>query len=235
MTAAEMKDLFLVLYDKVTNLAAPGYTDGEINQFLNKAQLQFIKQRYNHKGNKYRDGFEETEKRRKDLSELTRNADLSTASISTSQTGVSANGVFYDLPTDFLYTLREEVTLSSSDPCIDSTRISVKPVTHDEYTANIGNPFKKPGKTTVWRLDFSRTTIAGPKRHELVTDGSYTINTYHLRYLKKPINIDIITSVDCELDDSVHEEIVDAAVRIATGITDPQSYQVKLAEETKTE
>jgi hypothetical protein len=237
MTAAQMKDLFLVLYDKVTNLAAPGYTDDEIAQFLNKAQLQFVKQRYNHKGNKYRDGFEKTEKRRKDLSELTRNADLGSASVSGSQTGVSPNGIFYDLPTDFLYALREEITISSSNSCVDGNRISVKPVTHDEYTINIDNPFKKPDTKGAWRLDFSRESVgsAFSKRHEVITDGSYTVTTYHLRYLKKPIDIDITNNVDSELEDSVHEEIVDMAVRIATGITDPQSYQVKIAEESKTE
>jgi hypothetical protein len=237
MTATEMRDLFLVLYDKVTNLAAPGYTDSEIAQFLNKAQLQFVKQRYNHKGNKYRDGFEKTEKRRKDLSELTRNADLGSTSVSSSQAGVSPNGVFYDLPTDFLYALREEVTISSSDSCVDGNRISVKPVTHDEYTINISNPFKKPDTGQVWRLDYSRDFAgsANAKRHEVITGGSYTISTYHLRYLKRPVDIDIANSVDSELDESIHEEIVDMAVRIATGITDPQSYQLKVAEENKTE
>ena len=52
MTAQEMRDLFLILYDKITNLAAPGYSDGEISDFLNKAQLQFVKHRYSEKGKK---------------------------------------------------------------------------------------------------------------------------------------------------------------------------------------
>ena len=53
MSAVEMKTLFLILYDKITNLTAPGYEDSEITAFLNKAQLQFVKTRYNYKGNQY--------------------------------------------------------------------------------------------------------------------------------------------------------------------------------------
>lgn len=232
MTAVEMRDLFFILYDKITNLAAPGYTDNEISDFLNKAQLQFVKHRYNEKGNKYQEGFEETEKRRKDLSQLTRNL---VASASSDQTGVSPNGNFYDLPEGFMYTLREEATISSEDECIDGKRIYVKPITHDEYAINLLNPFKKPDHTVVWRLDYSNespsTVTTATKRHELVTDGTYDVGSYHLRYLKIPSNIDITDNIDSELDPSIHEEIVDAAVRIAAGITDPGTYQIKVIEE----
>lgn len=231
MTAVEMRDLFLILYDKITNLAAPGYTNDEISDFLNKAQLQFVKHRYNEKGNKYQEGFEETEKRRKDLAQLTRSL---TATSSSDQTGVSPNGVFYDLPEGFMYTLREEATLVSNDVCIDGKRIYVKPITHDEYAINLSNPFKKPDSTVVWRLDYSNAaalTGTATKRHELVTDGTYTIGSYFLRYLKTPSDIDIENNVDSEMDPSIHEEIVDVAVRIAAGITDPGTYQIKVVEE----
>lgn len=233
MTAGEMKDLFLILYDKITNLAAPGYTDAEISDFLNKAQLQFVKRRYSEKGNQYQEGFEETEKRRKDLAQLTRNLE---APLSSDQTGASPNGYFYDLPEGYLYTLREEATIVSTDECIDGNRINIKPITHDEYSINLLNPFKKPDKTVVWRLDFSNVgAVISPtvttKRHELVTDGNYTIGTYHVRYLHIPANIDIINDIGSELDPSVHDELVDIAVRIAAGITDPATYQIKMMEE----
>lgn len=235
MTAAELKENFLVLYDKVTNFAAPGYEDYEINIFLNKAQEQLIKRYYNYKGNKYKEGFEETEKRRKDLSELTRNADLSATSISSSQSGISPNGVLYDLPSELLYTLREEVTIKSNDSCLNGNRISVKPITHDEYTINKKNPFKRPDSTLVWRLDYGRDNqTTNQRRHELITDGSFNITTYHLRYLKRPLDIDV-NGTTSELDESVHREIIDIAVRIAAGITDPASYQIKVNEEQTTE
>jgi hypothetical protein len=237
MTAAELELLFLRLYDKVTNLAAPGYSQEEIQAFLNKAQLQAVKQRYNHKGNKYREGVEATEKRRKDLSELVRGADISASSNSSDQTGVFPNGVFFDLPEDFLYTLVEEITISHEDSCFDGNRIKVKPITHDEYTANLSNPFKKPDTTTVWRMDFSHDTVNGTDalRHEIITDAATTITTYHVRYIKIPEDIDLINGTTSELHEAMHPEIVDIAVRIATGITDPSAYQVKQVEEKLTE
>jgi hypothetical protein len=244
-----MKDNFLVLYDKVTNFAAPGYEDNEISLFLTKAQDQLTKRYYNYKGNKYQDGFEETEKRRKDLSELIRHADIDCTGITAGQQqGVSANGIFVNLPTDsdgnnlVLYTLREEVAIqNASDSCVaDGTLLEVKPITHDEYTANVRNPFKRPDITKVWRLDFSSESN-GPRRHELITDGSYQIATYKLRYLKQPQDIVIgntllgTLDVDCELNPSMHQEIVDVAVRIAAGITDPATYQIKVNEEQQSE
>ena len=237
MTAAEMKSLFLVLYDKITNLAAPGYEDSEIEQLLNKAQLQFIKSRYNPKGNRYNEGVEQTEKRRKDLSELTVSKTLGNSDLSADQTGTHPNGYLFNIPSNLLYTLEEEATIASSDSCINGTRISVIPITHDQYTANIRNPFKKPDATVIWRLDLSRdTTVAQTtKRHELVCASTYTISSYHIVYLKFPRDISITNNISCELDTSVHEEIVDIAVRIATAVTNPQEYQIKSAEQSLTE
>ena len=138
LTATDMKNNFLVLYDKVTNFAAAGYEDSEISFFLTKAQDQIVKRYYNYKGNKYKEGFEETEKRRKDLAELIRHSDIDCdIAVLGPQTGASANGIFVDLPEKYLYTLREEVTIKDAvDSCYaDGTLLEVKPVTHDEYTA----------------------------------------------------------------------------------------------------
>ena len=227
MTAAEFKIQFLIFYDKIAGSAAPPYEDLEIESFLNKAQLQYVKSHYDFKKNRSKEGVEETEKRRKDLAELIRNAN---PTVSLNQLGTNPNGTFYDLPSDLMYTLKEEVSITSEDDCIDGKRISVKPVTHDEYNAYIYNPFKKPDDTLVWRMDFSpfQSVI---KRHELITDGTYTISQYHLRYIKAPNNISITNNITSELNSNIHEEIVDIAVRMATAITSPNEYQIKTAEQ----
>tara|TARA_R110002126_G_scaffold35251_1_gene108714 strand:+ start:19023 stop:19736 length:714 start_codon:yes stop_codon:yes gene_type:complete len=237
MSPAEMKELFLILYDKITNLAAPGYEDTEIVTFLNKAQLQFVKHRYNSKGNKYREGVESTEKRRKDLSELHRNAELAGGTSNTSgQIGTLPNGEFFDLPDEFLYTLMEEVIINDTDDCFNGNRIKVKPITHDEYNAYINNPWKKPDETMAWRLDFSQDPLGAQEiRHEIIVGENISVRSYIIRYVKSPRDIDIINNISSELHDSVHEEIVDRAVTIATGITDPQSYQIRKTEEQVTE
>lgn len=228
-----MRYEFDVLFDKITSLDSPGYTDQEVSVFLTKAQYIFIK----NGGNPF-DSLEQTDRRRREFVELKR--DYSSSTPSTTQTGVNPNGEFYDLPSDFMLPLREEVTIASSNECADGRRIRVNIITEDEYTIQLRNPFKRPAAKGLdtdfaWRLDFSKDT---EKRVELITDGTFTIDTYHLRYLKTPIDIipvtgdgSTTTQQDCELDELSHREIIDMAVRIASGVTTPQDYQIKVNEE----
>ena len=227
-----MADTFELEFDKITNFDSPGYEDTEISILLTKAEERFFLQNYGG-SNKLQEGFEETEKRRKDLSELTSNSDLTSTSVSSIQVGTLPNGVFYDLPTDFLYSIKEEVTVSSDDSCVNGNRIKVKPVTHDAYTVNIENPFKQPYDELAWRMDYSRATSTSAKRHELITDGSYNVTTYHLRYLKRlpGITVDRTTTtnqVDSALDESTHRRIIDMAVEIALEITVDNRLQTNL-------
>ena len=101
-------------------------------------------------------------------------------------------------------------------------------ISHNEIlrynTSKYKKPFYNPGGTArVWRLQYSRevsgilpNTTATAKRHELFTDGTFDIVTYHVRYLKNPSNIvvDRTTTTNqrnCELDDSTHRVIIDIA------------------------
>jgi hypothetical protein len=232
MTAAEMKTEFLVGYDKITNFAAPGYTDSEISKFLNDSQERFLKKNYGDL-NKYRTSYEETEKRSKDLSELKR-----FSTISTFTAGNHPNSFFAELPENIVWATKEEVEINITDCHGDTStkRVGVFPVSDDYYNVNIENPFKKPDATVVWRMDFSRTddtqvvSSTNSKRHELVTDGS-TINKYYLTYLKYPQTIDVTNSVDCELDPSVHKEIVEMAISIALETSQEPRYQTQKQEE----
>jgi hypothetical protein len=231
MDANQMLYEFSLLYDKIASLSSPGYTAKETSVFLTKAQEVVVK-RYQ--------PAEYLERRRQDMANLTRTADIVTPS--TVQDIGKPNGTRYDLPSDFLYHESEEVTVTSSDLCFDNSRIIVVPAREDEYSLQIKNPFRKPKLTgsdydSVWRMDFYNNTN-GIKRVDLITDGTFTINTYHLTYFKNPVDIvpvngDGSTTVqsDCELNDSIHSEIVEIAVRIASGVTQPQEYQVKLNEE----
>lgn len=207
MTAAKLKEEFLIGYDKVASLAAPGYTDDEISVFLSKAQERFVKQHYHPFGNKYKEGYEETEKRRKDLEAVVRSG---TGTVSADQTNLlSSNSTAYDLPSDHWLTTIE--WLITSDEC-DSTK-KVVPITHDEYFAEENNPFKKPSGNRVWRLDLPRD--GSTKRHEIITDGTYTTTSYNFRYIKELTDIDITNNITSELHDMVHREIVNLAVTIA--------------------
>lgn len=232
MTAVEMDQEFLILYDKLTNFDAPGYSELERSIILTKAQERVFFAHYNPLANKFREGFEESEARRKDIQELVKGVTISAPSAT--QTNTLPNGEFYDLPVDFLYAISEEVTLTSDDVCLNGTRVRIKPITHDEYSINVKNPFKKPDSTQViWRLDYQG------RKHELITDGKSTVSEYHLRYIKnlQPIILGSNTvngvagPLDSELNIILHTRIVDEAVKIATGVTDPASYQLKSIEQ----
>lgn len=231
MNANEMSYEFDVLYDKIASLSSPGYTDKEKSVFLTKAQ-EIVVKRYQ--------PAEYLERRRQDMANLTKTVDISTAS-TTQDTG-KPNGTRYDLPSDFLYPESEEATITSSEACYNNKRILVRPAREDEYSLQIKNPFVRPqvkgtDYDSCWRMDFFNNTN-GTKRVDLITDGTFTINTYHLTYFRRPADIipytgDGTTSAqsDCELGETVHREIVDIAIRIASGITQPQEYQLKLNEE----
>jgi len=53
------------------------------------------------------------------------------------------------------------------------------------------------------------------KKHELIYGEGVTITGYRLRYLRVPSAIDIINGNDCELNDILHEEVIDRAVAAA--------------------
>lgn len=235
MTSAEMELQFDRLYDKITNFDAPGYTQEEKSAMLTKAQERIFFKYYG-PFNKTRESFEETEARRKELKELVKGTTITVPS--TSQTNVLPNGVFYDLPEDCLFVIQEQATTVSQDPCKNNKRIKVRPITHDEYNIMIDNPFKKPDVNRyAYRLDYQG------QKHEIVTDGTYTIGQYHIRYIERlqPIitgsfsYLGVAGPLDCKLDSSVHERIVDEAVIIATGITEPEFYQLKTIEQQKSE
>jgi plasmid maintenance system antidote protein VapI len=264
MTANEWKYRFNILYNKITKFDAPGYKDRELSELFTLAQLEVVKSYYTPQGNKYGKGVENTEKRRKDLANLVKNAYLYDFNLSSDQSLAHRKGKVFELPTDFWLALQEEcdmgvyeddctvpvIPLSTKPPYlmdlsgIDFTRTVeywIRPITHDEYNLNKENPFKRPYEEMMWRLDIENSPVSPyRKRHELINFSSYQILRYRLRYVKEPVGIVVDTTtpanqVSCELIETIHDEIIIKAVMIATGITNPQEYQIKVAEAMKSE
>jgi len=184
-------------------------------------------------------GFEETEKRSKDLSELKRFADIT----ATTAGNHGSNSLFVELPENYLYTVNEEATISfTSCGTTASERVSVKPIREDYYNANVKNPYKRPDNGLVWRMDASRTLDSAPvtdttKRHELILGDNTTFNTYHVSYIVHPKEIDITDPTNltgfCELDPSTHRQIADTAVQYMLEAARQPRFQTHVFKESR--
>lgn len=155
------------------------------------------------------------------------------------------NGHMVQIPKSTLYIIEEGVTLYTGQFGDDTYaelpyESRVKPVRHDEYQINIGNPYKAPYNKVVWRLDvgnpsFNPTHLDFYKRVELITPEGYAPRYYRIRYLSYPLNIVINETtpnnqVSSLLDASLHWEIIDEAVAIAQAAVRKEDYNIGRAE-----
>jgi len=218
-------DQFFIQYDQVSDLSAPGYTPQELSYIASKVQEDLVLAAYSPKSNRLGDGFEQTEKRTEDLGELVRYKNYTTFSpsfFSNSVEIVLPNTLITSGPTDFSdvywFTIYEGSTSNVLDCTIaGNTTVYVKPkisdVSHAQLDTVIGDPFNGPYiKASEGRVIRVR---AEGRKHILITDGSFTITNYSIGYIKKPIPIDLTTSLTSqvsELSDSKHREILDGTV-----------------------
>ena len=237
MDTTEFSNEFDIAYNGIANNDAPPLDLYEKSVYLTKAQLQIVNNYFNPQGNKYKDGFENSEKRRRDLNELVYPWKTS-ISISSSD-GISPNSQFFRAPSNLFLIVQEKALVASND-CNNGEYLSVIPKTHDEYNTQKDNPFRNT-KDEIWRLDFYSQT-AGTKNIELVSE--YNIIEYRCRYVRYPepiILTDLLSafpsdtlSIDgvsqeqtCKLSQNVHREILDRAVELALADYKPENLQVK--------
>lgn len=235
MTNQQFLDFFYIQYDKVANLSAPGYTPAEISLIASEAQELLVVTNYMPKSNIIREGFEEIEKRIQDLGELV-TSDIITPAPYNPLLNMP-NGVFVTLPntlindpTDYSnvywFTVFEEAITSMM--CNNAPkRVKIIEISHQEYRQLLDDPFNRPTDSKVWRMRFEN------RRHELITDGTYSITGYHVRYIKKPTPIDLVTNPNAQvsqLSDHVHRELLRKTIELALKTIDDNE---RLGVETK--
>lgn len=230
MTTKELSNEFDIHFNSISSNQAPGLDLYEKSVFLTKAQLEIAKTRFSRYGNKYQKGFEDNTKRRIDLSQLIKTSISKPLELNAVE-ALHKDSIFFSLPDDTMFIINETAKLSSNDKCVDGNYVKVVPKTHDEYLIQIDNPFKQPDKGTVWRLDHSNLNT-GIKNVELITSEK-SIVEYKVRYLRYPkpiiltdlntgfsgegLSIDGFTNEQTsELDASIHREILDRAIELAT-------------------
>ena len=194
------------------------YSEYEKSVYLTKAQEALVQEVYS--GKYTADSFERTEEVRRQLDALVQQVSFRENTESNHLSDKFKHNT-YNLPNDCWYIVYEQAKFGSdAGECIANSVADVVPVTHDEYQRTINNPFRGPNKRRVLRLDIGKLEV------ELVS--SYNIDTYTIRYIKRPEPIvlcdleadgldinGIVSPQTCQLSDLIHQEILSRAVTMA--------------------
>lgn len=208
MTIIEMHKLADLLIDKAN---APWFTSEEKDMFINLAMKQVVDVNYRE--------FEKDEEARAKLNTIVRTTNLGAVA----QVNLTAI-------TDFRYTLALKGT--TPDSCGNLVSRKISPVQWDDEAGNQNDPFNKNSDTN---LGYVQENIVGTGNVlRILSDTTPTDVT--LVYLKTPVDVlnDTVTpanNINCELPDSVHEEVVNLAVRKMLGTVESQvQYQIQANE-----
>lgn len=229
MTVQEFSDQFDILVDSYRRfkdfdskeiLDSIEFNEYEKSVYLTKAQEEIIKDLYS--GRYTGDSFESSEQLRRELDYLVTQKDYNNSDIINEDlqklTDSKYTHTVFSLPQDCLYIVYEQVSWNSDNPCIGGKVADVIPVTHDEYIRIRNNPFRGPNTRKALRLDNGASNV------ELVSSDD--IGSYIIRYIKVPEPIvlselpnetinGISTPQTCKLNESLHRDILDRAVRLA--------------------
>lgn len=138
-----------------------------------------------------------------------------------------SGGTTYNVGESFEYNGVSITSVNGTFSSTQSKRVGVKPIQHDDYNKVVKDPFNKPNHDQALRL------MLGDKV-ELITEENFDITKFYMRYVRKPIPVEL-GATDCELADHTHEEIVDLAVSIALEGIESGRYQTNLNELNKNE
>ena len=197
MTQRELNKLFLTLIHNHDVEAGYEFQTHEINDIMTKAYREVVDELYAN--------FEKDERARKLLNPLVNTAQISTLTAS----GFYTNAYSADLSSvtpKVLYILTEELSFTGDS----TTRVSIKPVTLDSYTANKPNPFKKPYKKLAWRLDVGLNNLL-----TVYIISTLRPSVYYITYLCQPETVDVTSSSPLKINEAVHKNIVERAVQQA--------------------
>lgn len=197
----------------------------EKSVLLTKAQEEIVISLYS--GSFLQETFENTEQLRRYLSSLVYTTTIKDKELG--YIGVSNNSSFFKLPDDVWFITYETAELNDSTVSSTPKKVLVTPVSQDEFYKIERNPFKGASKHRVLRLDITDNMV------EIVSQ--YNIDSYTVRYLKKPTPIILInlpdgltidseaTMSDCLLDPSIHRSILDRAVQLAVASRTPKTKE----------
>lgn len=240
MTNPELSNEFDVLYNNITSNQAPGLDEYEKSVFLTRAQDDILKAYFNPRTNKPQQGYDGSEIRQIDFSMVTVVEDFDEGDLEVAIFDPRNNSKSIALNKNILIPINEQLTVSRGD---STEYLQVVPITYDEYRRLMSKPFKRPLKYQAWRL---LNTSGGVNKADLVVGPGDSIQSYSIRYVKRPraiilsdlegVTLDGQTEAQtCELDPILHPEILQRAVELAkAAYTGNLESQVALGQASQT-
>lgn len=193
-----------ITVDKRSTSQAPELPPEVIDYFLNEATARYTKLRYG-KNNLYKAGFEEIQKRTDDLKTLVKTEDINVSLVSTEENTYSVD---LDSTTNqYWFFIRGRANVNN-DRCGTKTK-RVKLIQQDDLNKVLIDPFNKP--------IYDRPVIYFEDGDVyVVTDGTFTVESFKLTYLKEPQKVDSLSNpqVQWDMPEHTHKEIVQLACDI---------------------
>lgn len=172
MTTEEFSNEFDVLYNNIMSNQAPGLDEYEKSVFLTKAQYEIVKNYFTSTqgGNKYQQGFDDSEKRQIDFSNLITQrtcllkspstrllyGSLAGVKIPEQLYGTAPEAVLYNNPTfihDILLIVSERVVIVGDKLNKNPDRYyQVVPIKLKDLSLVLSKPYGRPLKRQVWRV-----------------------------------------------------------------------------------
>lgn len=204
-TSEEWSVNFDILYNNISSDQAPGLTEYEKSVFLTQAQEAVILDLY--KGTSG-DAFETTEEVTRYLSSLVKinyPEDDDIKQLQDIKTGIHVYA--YTLPLDVWFITYQSGSITIGENTRD---VIVVPSRQDSLYKDLNNPFKGPNKNKV---------LAISEEGSITLYSKYPINTFYIKYLKRPNNIDLESiSFNVEIPESLHNQVLYKAVQLAKAV-----------------
>lgn len=210
MTYIKILESFELEINKLNDAVGKPATDDSLF-WLNQAVAKFVKLRFN--GDfAHGTGYEQTEKRRMDLINLFKSEDYMYSSMKQDTTNPSYDSYAIVYPTDFMYSLNEDVIISDNQGQ-HQMNTCIFECTRDSFMYRVNNSL------TDFHYRFHRARplrIRHDNGCELLTDKQYKIWRYTLGYLRKPKEITLENPFDeyTDFEDIVMPEIIKIAAQM---------------------
>ena len=210
MMYIKMLEAFELEINKLNDAVGKPATDDSLF-WLNQAVTKFVKLRFNGDFT-HGTGYEQTEKRRMDLINLFKSEDYTYSSMKQDTTNPSYDSYAIVYPTDFMYSLNEDVIISDNQGR-HQMNTCIFECTRDSFMYRVNNSL------TDFHYRFHRARplrIRHDNGCELLTDKQYKIWRYTLGYLRKPKEITLENPFDeyTDFEDIVMPEIIKIAAQM---------------------